>query len=74
MGAANLAYKAGFLHVFSIKEGFEGKSDEKGYRTVDGWKNRNLPYTYQLKKELIYHPQKSSEGSMNKKQDQAPFS
>jgi len=62
--AAKLAYKAGFLHVFSIKEGFEGEEDEKGYRTVDGWKNRNLPYTYQLKKKLVYHPQKSSEGSM----------
>ncbi len=69
LGATRLAYKAGFLHVFSIKEGFEGEKDEKGYRTVDGWKNRNLPYTYELKKELIYHPQKSPEGSMNKKRD-----
>ena len=56
--AANLAFKAGFRHVFSIKEGFEGNKDEKGYRIVDGWKNRRLPYTYQLKKELIYKPQK----------------
>ncbi len=70
LGAANLAYKAGFHHVFNIKEGFEGENDEKGYRTVDGWKNRNLPYTYKLKKELVYHPQKSSKGSMNKKRAQ----
>jgi protein-arginine deiminase len=60
LGAATLASRAGFLNVSSIKEGFEGEVDEKGYRTVDGWKNRNLPYTYQLKKELVYHPQKSA--------------
>ena len=36
LGAAKLAYKAGFLYVFSIKEGFEGEKDKKGYRTVDG--------------------------------------
>jgi rhodanese-related sulfurtransferase len=74
LGAATLASRAGFLHVFNIKEGFEGETDEKGYRTVGGWKNRNLPYTYKLKKELVYHPQKSSEGSKNKKRGQAPFS
>jgi protein-arginine deiminase len=60
LGAATLASRAGFLNVSSIKEGFEGEKDEKGYRTVDGWKNRNLPYTYQLKKELVYRPQKSA--------------
>ncbi|MCP2604881.1 rhodanese-like domain-containing protein [Candidatus Aminicenantes bacterium AH-873-B07] len=52
--AAKIAKQAGFLKVFSIKEGFEGEKDKKGYRTINGWKNRNLPYTYQLKKEFIY--------------------
>ncbi|MCP2519054.1 rhodanese-like domain-containing protein [Candidatus Aminicenantes bacterium AC-335-A11] len=52
--AASIARKAGFLNVFSIKEGFEGEKDEQGHRTINGWKNRNLPYTYSLKKEFIY--------------------
>lgn len=54
MKAAKLAYEEGFTRVFSIKEGFEGKKDEKGYRTLNGWKNSGLPYTYQLKTELVY--------------------
>jgi rhodanese-related sulfurtransferase len=56
--AAKIARQVGFLKVFSIKEGFEGKKDEQGYRTRNGWKNRNLPYTYRLKKELIYSKKK----------------
>lgn len=52
--AARMAVGAGFQRVFNVTEGFEGKKDEKGYRTVDGWKNRGLPYTYKLKAELVY--------------------
>ena len=51
---ATMAKQSGFLNVFSIKEGFEGKKDEKGYRSINGWKNNKLPYTYQVKKELSY--------------------
>ena len=56
--AAEMAYKVGFANVFSINEGFEGTKDERGRRTVNGWKNRNLPYSYKLNKELIYEPRK----------------
>jgi hypothetical protein len=49
-----LALEAGFTHVINIKEGFEGKKDEQGLRTVNGWKNRHLPYTYRLNPELAY--------------------
>jgi rhodanese-related sulfurtransferase len=51
---ATMAKQSGFPKVFSIKEGFEGKKDEKGYRSINGWKNNELPYTYQVKKELSY--------------------
>lgn len=52
--AARMAVGAGFQKVFNVMEGFEGKKDEKGYRTVDGWKNRGLPNTYALKEEHVY--------------------
>ena len=52
--AAEMAKHAGFIKIYSINEGFEGEEDERGYRTVNGWKNRGLPYTYDLKIELIY--------------------
>ncbi len=58
--AAKMVKQSGFLNVFSIKEGFEGESDEKGYRSINGWKNSNLPYTYQVKKELSYQKEKES--------------
>ena len=51
---ARMAAGAGFQKVFNVPEGFEGKKNVNGYRTVDGWKNAGLPYTYKLKAELIY--------------------
>jgi rhodanese-related sulfurtransferase len=52
--AANMAWDAGFQKVYSIDGGFEGRRDENGYRTIGGWKNRGLPYTYDLKEEYVY--------------------
>lgn len=52
--AAQAAQGAGFSKVYSIKEGFEGEKDGQGHRTVGGWKNSGLPYTYDIKEELIY--------------------
>jgi rhodanese-related sulfurtransferase len=52
--AAEEALQAGFSNVYSVKEGFEGEKDEKGYRTVGGWKNRGLPYTYEINPNLAY--------------------
>ncbi|OGD20462.1 MAG: hypothetical protein A2W03_01975 [Candidatus Aminicenantes bacterium RBG_16_63_16] len=51
--AAKLAREAGYSSVYSVKEGFEGEKDARGYRTAGGWKNSGLPYTYELKKDLI---------------------
>lgn len=52
--AAKLVKQEGFINVYNLKEGFEGEKDGQGYRTVNGWKERGLPYTYNLKMELIY--------------------
>lgn len=52
--AAEQAFQAGFAKVFSVKEGFEGEPDEHGYRTVGGWKNSGLSYTYQVNPDLAY--------------------
>jgi rhodanese-related sulfurtransferase len=52
--AARMALGAGFQKVFNVEEGFEGKKDEKGYRTIGGWKNRGLPYTYELNEKFTY--------------------
>ncbi len=51
--AAEMAKTAGFAKVFHLSEGFEGEMDEKGYRTIGGWKN-SLPYTYDMDPTLSY--------------------
>ncbi|MCK4705677.1 MAG: rhodanese-like domain-containing protein [Gammaproteobacteria bacterium] len=52
--AANLLLNAGFKNVFYMKDSFEGSKDAKGHRTVNGWKVNGLPYTYELKDNLLY--------------------
>ena len=54
--AAQSALKAGYSKVYNVTDGFEGQSDEKGYRTKGGWKNSGLPYTYQVNEKLAYKP------------------
>lgn len=56
--AARMAQKSGFSEVFNVEKGFEGDKDNDGYRTVNGWKNSQLPYTYALKSELRYTKRK----------------
>jgi rhodanese-related sulfurtransferase len=51
--AAQAAREAGYSKVYNVAEGFEGSLDEKGYRTVGGWKN-SLPYTYKVEPGLAY--------------------
>jgi len=52
--AAGRAVEAGFKDSFNVKEGFEGGKDSRGLRTVDGWKNEGLPYTYTIDQRLMY--------------------
>lgn len=51
---------AGFTRVYSIAEGFEGDTakdgPKAGQRTVNGWKNAGLPWTYKLDKGKMYFP------------------
>ena len=54
--AAQSALNAGYTKVHNLAEGFEGPSDEKGYRTKGGWKNIGLPYTYEVNAKLAYQP------------------
>lgn len=52
--AADLLAKAGYKHVYSVVEGFEGDMSKDGRRTVNGWKNDNLPWTYDVPKSKLY--------------------
>jgi rhodanese-related sulfurtransferase len=48
--AADLMAKSGYTNVWSAIEGFEGDKSKEGKRTVNGWKNDDLPWTYALDK------------------------
>lgn len=56
--AADLMVKSGYTNVWSAIEGFEGDKAKdgptKGMRTVNGWKNANLPWTYNLDKDKAF--------------------
>ena len=56
--AANALTAAGYTLVFSIVDGFEGDlaadGPTKGQRTVNGWKNAGLPWSYSLAREKMY--------------------
>jgi len=59
--AVNLLAKAGFAKAYSVVDGFEGDkvkdpdSPFNGQRKKNGWKNSNLPWTYDLDPELMFH-------------------
>ena len=53
-GAANLLAKVGYTQVYSVVDGFEGDKDANGHRTVNGWKNAQLPWSYHLDEEKMY--------------------
>ncbi|MDM8568182.1 rhodanese-like domain-containing protein [Thiotrichales bacterium HSG1] len=58
--SVNKLAQAGFKNVYNITDGFEGDKSNvmddfsNGKRIVNGWKNSNLPWTYQLDPELVY--------------------
>ncbi len=58
--AADLLAGAGYTQVYSIVEGFEGDAakdgPKAGQRSVNGWKNAGLPWTYKLQKDKMYFP------------------
>ena len=56
--AANILYDLGYTNVYSVVDGFEGDKaadgPEKGHRTVNGWKNAGLAWTYAISAEQAY--------------------
>ena len=56
--AANLLNNLGYKNVYSVVDGFEGDKAKsgatKGHRTVNGWKNAGLPWSYKLTVSKMY--------------------
>lgn len=52
--AANRLAEAGFTRVYSVIDGFEGDLGKDARRTVNGWKNAGLPWSYKLDKSKMY--------------------
>lgn len=56
--AAKALHNAGFSNVYIQVEGFEGRKAKsgpnKGKRTVNGWKNAGLPWSYYMLPEKMY--------------------
>ena len=46
----------GYTKVHSVVDGFEGDISKDGRRSINGWKNANLPWTYKMEKAKIYMP------------------
>ncbi len=54
--AAQAAAASGFARVVNVAEGFEGGLDDKGQRTVGGWRGAGLPSTYKIDPARAYRP------------------
>jgi rhodanese-related sulfurtransferase len=52
--SANLLAKDGYTKVYSVIDGFEGDMSKDGRRSVNGWKNANLPWIYDMNKDTMY--------------------
>jgi len=53
---ANRLAEDGFTQVWSVVDGFEGDMGKDGRRSVNGWKNAGLPWSYKLDRERMYFP------------------
>ena len=54
--AADLLNDSGYKRVYIVVYGYEGEMSDKGRRTVNGWKNSGLPWSYELDKKRMYFP------------------
>lgn len=54
--AVNLLAELGFTNVWNQYEGFEGDLSPDGRRTVNGWKNAGLHWSYKLDKSKVFLP------------------
>ncbi|WP_044408912.1 rhodanese-like domain-containing protein [Thiomicrospira microaerophila] len=55
---ANVLHQYGYKNVYLLLGGFEGGTvkdgEKKGFRLVNGWKNANLPWTYNIEADKVY--------------------
>jgi rhodanese-related sulfurtransferase len=55
--AAQRLVSLGFTRVYNMTESFEGAADPLSkLRIMNGWRNRNLPWTYDVDPKLYYRP------------------
>src|SRR5512135_2803246 len=54
--AADLLADSGYKRVYTVVYGFEGELSDKGRRSVNGWKNAGLPWSYELDRKKMYFP------------------
>ncbi len=52
--AVDLLTKAGFTNVYTVVDGYEGDTAKNGKRILNGWKNSDLPWSYNLDKNKMY--------------------
>lgn len=53
--AARLLIAAGYTSVWNLVEGFEGDRDKAtGARSVNGWRNAGLPWSYKIRPEAAW--------------------
>ena len=53
--AVNMLVQAGFADAWNITDGMEGDMDD-GKRTKNGWKNADVPWTYEVDPERMRLP------------------
>lgn len=51
--AVNVLAQNGYTEVWSVHDGFEGDLSNDGRRSVNGWKNASLPWSYKLDKSKL---------------------
>lgn len=51
---ANRLADDGYTQVWSVVDGFEGDMGKDGRRSVNGWKNAGLPWSYKLERDRMY--------------------
>ena len=51
---ANRLTDDGYTQVWSVVDGFEGDMSKEGRRSVNGWKNAGLPWSYKLERDRMY--------------------
>ncbi len=52
--AAQALAGAGYTNVWNLIEGFEGDTNDEGDRSLNGWRNSGLPWTYKLTAEQAW--------------------